>query len=110
MGDNTSPKTNRQKLDDLTKDVQSLTFDNERIVKPALEKIQRILESDAYATKASQVELKAEVEAIKNKLDVGEDIVKNYPLVEKLVFGMVGIILVAVIGALIALVVTRPHP
>lgn len=109
MGDNTSPKTNRQKLDDLTKDVQSLMFDNERIVKPALEKIQSILASDAYATKASQVELKAEVNAIKEKLEAEEDYIKNYPLVEKLVFGMVGLILVAVIGALVALVVTRPH-
>lgn len=108
MGENT-PKTNRQKLDDLTKDVQSLMFDNERIVKPALEKIQIILASDAYATKASQVELKAEVDAIKEKLEAEEDYIKNYPLVEKLVFGMVGFVLVAVLGALIALVVTRPH-
>jgi tetrahydromethanopterin S-methyltransferase subunit B len=95
-----------KKLDDLTEDVRSLKFDNERIVKPALKDIRDILSRDVYAPKTDVAELKTQIEELQKALAEHERKAQNYPLVEKIVFGMVGLILVAVVGALIALVVT----
>ena len=97
---------NKKQLDQLTTDVQSLKFDNERIVKPALKDIREILSRDIYTTKPEHAELKAEVEKLKLALEIETKKTQNYALVEKLVFGLVGLVLIAVVGALVGLVVT----
>ena len=89
----------------LNEDVQSLKFDNERIVKPALTDIRNILSRDIYAPKSEVAELKAEIEKLKKELADEKERTRNYGIVEKVVFGLVGMILVAVVGAVIALVV-----
>ena len=95
-----------KKFDTLTEDVRSLKFDNERIVKPALKDIRDILSRDIYTSKTDHAELKAEVEELKKAL--ADEIKKtaNYVLVERLVFGLVGLVLLAVMTALVGLVVT----
>lgn len=96
-----------KKLDDLANAVQSLTFDNERIVKPALKDIREILSRDIYSTKTETNELKAEIVELKKTIEILQRKVQNYTLVEKLVFGIVGIALLAVMGALVSLVVAK---
>lgn len=92
-------------LKTLNEDVQSLKFDNERIVKPALVDIRNILSRDIYAPKSEVAELKLEIEKLKKELADEKERTRNYGIVEKVVFGLVGMILVAVVGAVIALVV-----
>ena len=89
----------------LAEDVQSLMFDNERIVKPALKDIREILSRDVYAPKADVAELKAEIAELKRQLDAEKERTRNYAIVERVVFGLVGVVLLAVIGALVGLVV-----
>lgn len=91
----------------LNTDVQSLTFDNERIVKPALEDIRKILGQDIYAPKSEVAELKAEIEKLRGELEKEKERTRNYKLVEKVVFSLVGLVLVAVFTALIATVVIK---
>ena len=100
----------------LNGDVQSLTFDNERIVKPALKDIREILGRDVYASKTQVADLKQEITDLKKQID--DDKIaytkaledekkrtKNYELVEKVVFGLVGIVLLSVGTAMVALVI-----
>lgn len=86
-------------LQELQVDIQSLKFDNERIIKPAIVSINEKLDRDIYATKV-------DVKVIADKADRTDLLTKNYPIVEKVVFGLVGLVLVAVITALIALVIS----
>lgn len=97
---------NDKQFNDLVEDVRSLKFDNERIVKPALKDIRDILSRDIYTTKVEHAELKAEVEKLKLAIQQEEQKTQNYRLVEKVVFGLVGVVLLAVVGALVGLVVT----
>ena len=101
-------KTNKQKIDELVKDVQSLTFDNERIIKPAINDIREILSRDIYTTKVEHSELKNDVETLRKALEKTDDKTHNYAIIEKLVFSLVGLILLAVVGAVIALVIIDP--
>lgn len=94
-----------KKLDNLAKDVQSLTFDSERVIKPAIKDIREILSRDIYAPKTDVAELKAEIEKLRTELEKEKERTRNYLLVERVVFGLVGIILLAVVGALVGLVV-----
>lgn len=94
-----------KKLDSLAKDVQSLTFDSERVIKPAIKDIREILSRDVYAPKTEVAELKAEIEKLRAELEKEKERTRNYLLVERVVFGLVGIILLAVVGALVGLVV-----
>lgn len=96
-----------KKLDDLADAVKSLTFDNERIVKPALKDIREILSRDIYTTKNETAELKAEITELKACIKELEKKVQNYTLVERLVFGLVALFLVAVVGALVSLVIYK---
>lgn len=88
-------------------DVQSLKFDNERIVKPALKDIREILSRDIYAPKAEVAELKAEIVELKKALAESDKRTKNYEIVEKVVFGLVAVVLLAVVGAIVGLVVIQ---
>ncbi len=97
--------TQKEKVDKLADDVQSLTFDNERIIKPALKDIREILSRDVYASKTDVNELKAEIETLKTALVDETKRTRNYEIVEKVVFGLVGLILLAVVGAVVGLVV-----
>lgn len=97
--------TQKEQVEQLTKDVQSLTFDNERIIKPALKDIREILSRDVYAPKTDVLELKAEIAELKKALDFEKERTRNYAIVEKVVFGLVGLVLLAVVGALVGLVV-----
>lgn len=97
--------TQKEKVDKLADDVQSLTFDNERIIKPALKDIREILSRDVYAPKSDIVDLKAEIETLKTALADETKRTRNYEIVEKVVFGLVGLILLAVVGAVVGLVV-----
>lgn len=101
-------KTNKQKIDELVKDVQSLTFDNERIIKPAISEIREILSRDIYTTKVEHNELKADVKLLREELERQDEKTHNYGMVEKLVFGLVSLVLVTVVGAILALVVNKP--
>lgn len=92
-------------LPKLNTDVQSLTFDNERIVKPALKDIREILGRDVYASKSQVADLKKEIEDLKTDLEAEKKRTKNYELVEKVVFGLVGLVLLSVGTAIVALVV-----
>ena len=94
-----------KKFDELDKDVQSLKFDNERIVKPALQDIRELLSRDIYAPKAEVAELRQEIKDLKDELATEKERTRNYAIVEKVVFGLVGVVLLAVIGALVGLVV-----
>ena len=98
-------KEQNKKLDDLTEDVRSLKFDNERIVKPALKDIREILSRDIYTPKTDHTELKAEVEKLRQALAEETKKTTNYVLVERLVFGLVGLVLLEVATALVYLVV-----
>ena len=93
-------KGEASKLDRMQADIQSLTFDSERVIKPAIKDIRDILGRDVYVTKAAHEDLKRQVE------DQTEQN-RNYPLVEKIVFGLVGFILITVVGAIVYLVVNR---
>lgn len=92
---------------DLIGDVQSLKFDNERIVKPALKDIREILSRDVYASKTEVADLKSEIEDLKKALAEEQKRTKNYEIVEKVVFGLVGVVLLAVVGAIVGLVVIQ---
>jgi len=98
-------KTQTEKYEDLAKDVQSLKFDNERIIKPALKDIRDILSRDVYASKVEVADLKKQIEALELALEKEKERTRNYQLVERVVFGLVGVILLAVVGALVGLVV-----
>lgn len=100
-------KTNKQKIDELVKDVQSLTFDNERIIKPAISEIREILSRDIYTTKVEHNELKADVKLLREELERQDEKTQNYGIVEKLVFGLVSLVLVTIVGAILALVVNK---
>lgn len=89
----------------LNEDVQSLKFDNERIVKPALKDIRDILSRDVYAPKAEVAELRQEIKDLKDELAKEKERTRNYGIVEKVVFGLVAIVLMTVAGAVVALVV-----
>lgn len=93
------------KIKSLTETVQSLQFDNERIVKPALADIREILSRDIYAPKTDITELRAEIKELKDELAKEKERTRNYGLVEKVVFGLVAIVLMTVAGAIVALVV-----
>ena len=93
------------KLDRHAEAIQSLQFDNERVIKPALTDIREILNRDIYTPKVDHHELKAEVEKLRDELEKEKERTRNYQLVERLVFGLVGVVMLAVIGALVALVV-----
>lgn len=94
-------------LKDLVTDVQSLKFDNERIVKPALVDIRTILSRDIYAPKTDVAELRQEIKDLKDELAKEKERTRNYALVEKIVFTLVGLILTAVVLALIGLVIVK---
>jgi len=98
-------QTQKEQVEQLTKDVQSLTFDNERVIKPALKDIRDILSRDVYASKTEVADLKKEIEELKLALEKEKERTRNYLLVERVVFGLVGVILLAVVGALVGLVV-----
>jgi len=98
-------QTQKEQVEQLTKDVQSLTFDNERVIKPALKDIRDILSRDVYASKTEVADLKKEIEELKQALEKEKERTRNYLLVERVVFGLVGVILLAVVGALVGLVV-----
>lgn len=103
-------QTQKEQVEQLTKDVQSLTFDSERIIKPALKDIREILGRDVYAPKSDIVELKGEIEKLQKALDAANERTRNYAIVEKVVFSLVGLILLSVVGAVIGLVVIgRAH-
>lgn len=101
-------KTNKQKIDELVKDVQSLTFDNERIIKPAISEIREILSRDIYTTKVEHNGLKADVKLLREELERQDEKTQNYGIVEKLVFGLVSLVLVTIVGAILAFVVNKP--
>lgn len=94
-----------EKLDRHAEAIQSLQFDNERVIKPALTDIREILNRDVYATKVDHHELKTEVDELRKAIEKEKERTRNYQLVERVVFGLVSIVLLAVIGALVALVV-----
>lgn len=94
-----------ESLLNLAGDVQSLKFDNERIVKPALKDIRDILSRDVYATKTEVADLRAEIKILKDELAKEKERTRNYAIVERVVFGLVAVVLLAVIGALVGLVV-----
>lgn len=98
-------QTQKEQVEQLTRDVQSLTFDNERVIKPALKDIRDILSRDVYASKVEVAELKKQIEALEKALEKEKERTRNYLLVERVVFGLVGVILLAVVGALVGLVV-----
>lgn len=98
-------QSENKKFEELAKDVQSLKFDNERIVKPALKYIRDILSRDVYAPKAEVAELHQEIKDLRDELAKEKERTRNYAIVEKVVFGLVGVVLLAVIGALVGLVV-----
>lgn len=97
--------TQKEQVDALQKDVQSLTFDNERIIKPALKDIREILSRDVYASKTEVAELRAEIVELKKALEAEKERTRNYAIVEKVVFGLVGLVLLSVLGAVVGLVV-----
>lgn len=94
-----------EKLTGLFDDVKELKYDNEKLIKPALADIREILGRDVYATKAQVKDLEDENKALRTELDAEKERTRNYKLVENIVFGLVGFILLAVIGALVGLVV-----
>lgn len=73
----------------------------DEIIVPTLTKISVKLDADTYVTKDEYRELTILVKDLSK-------ITKNTPLVEKLVFSLVGFILLAVLGAIVALVVAKP--
>lgn len=98
-------KDDIEKLLNLADAVQSLQFDNERIVKPALKDIREILGRDIYASKTEVGELRAEIKSLREELAREKERTRNYAIVERVVFGLVAVVLLAVIGALVGLVV-----
>lgn len=94
-----STERDNESLDQMREDIQSLKFDNERIIKPAITSINTKLDRDIYASKADVVKQGDKVDEVDYRT-------RNYPLVEKVVFGLVGLILIAVVTALVAVVVS----
>lgn len=95
----------------LTKIVTELVFDNEKVIKPTLQEIKALVSRDIYATKVDVAEdierLQGEIKTLKEELKAEKEKTKNYNLVEKVVFGLVSLVVVGVVGGLLALVINK---